>query len=369
VAVLVSHEHYRCRNCGAESSEELPPRLEVSVTPAQHAANDQAFRELAEEGARMINALRRTDTLTPAGTSTTVTNTAHSSYQQICYRGRSLIRGLRSEDLDAVLRAWGKAHGYQGRVGGWIYKGNQRRCQGWDSVWAAHWKEILDWLTTTRTAAASFEALVEAEGGYRPTISIRNAEDAVLAQAYDSVQQARGDHRRVYPDLQGQLEARNQRLRERSDTRRVNRNARIKAQREAAGTLTPAGESVEVSITEAARQLRAQPRTARYERRCPHCGNDFVAARRDQKFCQERCRVAAHRVNRRRPEQLTIERWAERAEKGLAEAEGLLRTIGEDYWTLSEPEQKAAWKTVHYNQKGIDEVWEAIRQVRELRQS
>lgn len=33
--------------------------------------------------------------------------------------------------LEAVARAYGKAHGVQGRAGGWLYRNGRRLAQGW----------------------------------------------------------------------------------------------------------------------------------------------------------------------------------------------------------------------------------------------
>lgn len=64
--------------------------------------------------------------------------------------------------------------------------------------------ELLNELTTKHTAFASFEEMVNAKGGYAPSISpnVHNrwfgAERAILAHAYDRVQEASGDLRRAY---------------------------------------------------------------------------------------------------------------------------------------------------------------------------
>lgn len=56
-----------------------------------------------------------------------------------------------------------------------------------------------DALTRKLTGATSFEALLAAGGSYRPTISVtRDAEYLALADAYDRVQEERGDVRRAH---------------------------------------------------------------------------------------------------------------------------------------------------------------------------
>jgi hypothetical protein len=68
---------------------------------------------------------------------------------------------------------------------------------------------VLDDLTRSLTAWPSFDAVLNAEGGYRPTLHVRPynrshdeirraARTEILADAYDAAQASRGDHRRAY---------------------------------------------------------------------------------------------------------------------------------------------------------------------------
>ncbi len=41
-----------------------------------------------------------------------------------------------------LAKKWGNAHGYEGRVGGWIYKGGRAICQGWDTFYFRFQKPI-----------------------------------------------------------------------------------------------------------------------------------------------------------------------------------------------------------------------------------
>jgi hypothetical protein len=59
----------------------------------------------------------------------------------------------------------------------------------------------LDLLTSSLTSFATFTALVNAEGGYRPTIRISGPQTTTLADAYDLYQFARGDARRAVRDV------------------------------------------------------------------------------------------------------------------------------------------------------------------------
>lgn len=63
----------------------------------------------------------------------------------------------------------------------------------------------LDLLTTRLTAFDSFDALVNARGGYRPSIYPGAWKD-MLSWAYDNYQAERGDARRAYPDYPGRLQ-------------------------------------------------------------------------------------------------------------------------------------------------------------------
>lgn len=68
----------------------------------------------------------------------------------------------------------------------------------------------LDAICKAQTAFLTFAALLDARGGYRPTINVRDAGEAesdmtFLAEQYDLHQESRGDPRRAYvmhPDAQ-----------------------------------------------------------------------------------------------------------------------------------------------------------------------
>lgn len=56
---------------------------------------------------------------------------------------------------------------------------------------------LLERIVLTFTAFPSFAELVNARGGYRPTINTANPYLETLADAYDKFQEARGDARRA----------------------------------------------------------------------------------------------------------------------------------------------------------------------------
>ncbi|MDA8122272.1 MAG: hypothetical protein M0Z38_06875 [Deltaproteobacteria bacterium] len=59
-------------------------------------------------------------------------------------------------------------------------------------------RDVLDCITRDLHAARSFDALLDTEGSYRPTIDVRNSAGLMLANAYDAAQEARGDQRRAF---------------------------------------------------------------------------------------------------------------------------------------------------------------------------
>lgn len=93
--------------------------------------------------------------------------------------------------------------GWHGRQGGWIYtaSGATPITQGWWNVWSMFRLPIRDYYTQKLTAFRTFRALIQAEGGYRPTLLARGPRDwryRFLADEYDAWQEKRGDPRRAY---------------------------------------------------------------------------------------------------------------------------------------------------------------------------
>lgn len=117
---------------------------------------------------------------------------------------RKLVRicGLTHEDRRIELaRAFAKAEGYTGGTGnGWIYDPKGRVvAQGWRNFASRMQFPMLDWVCRTGTAFAEFVEMLDAKGGYRPTL--RPDVDwrfLVLAVEYDRAQERRGDDRRAF---------------------------------------------------------------------------------------------------------------------------------------------------------------------------
>lgn len=116
----------------------------------------------------------------------------------------------------AIARDFAAGHGYEGRTGGWIYKitpnvpyTNPKGvttlfeqadpvAQGWSAFWEKRRREILDYLTRKHSGFSGFQAMIDAAGGYRPTMQVENdTELLILAYEYNRAQQLRKDDRRA----------------------------------------------------------------------------------------------------------------------------------------------------------------------------
>jgi len=64
--------------------------------------------------------------------------------------------------------------------------------------WELRRREYLDKITDTRTAFNSFQELLDAPGGYFPSLRKTVAEESFLADCYDAAQTERGDSRRAF---------------------------------------------------------------------------------------------------------------------------------------------------------------------------
>lgn len=115
--------------------------------------------------------------------------------QRVTYNGRT-------DWETGIAKAWAEEHGFAGLQGGWIYTLQGRPyVQGWFAFWQIKRVQILNWLTAELTAFKTFDALINAEGGYRPTILVRGRgawKFEALAEAYDQAQRGRGDARRAH---------------------------------------------------------------------------------------------------------------------------------------------------------------------------
>jgi hypothetical protein len=88
---------------------------------------------------------------------------------------------------------------------GYEHNGNEWHCKlrhtRNDPVWGRRLFALLetnDVLTRKHTAFSSFSGLVNAKGGYRPTLRNDDPEVWALAEMYDEYQACQGDARRAY---------------------------------------------------------------------------------------------------------------------------------------------------------------------------
>lgn len=65
------------------------------------------------------------------------------------------------------------------------------------SIAAAHFGHNREELTATQTAFDNFDDLLNAAGGYRPSLKVSQPDIRALADAYDMFQARRGDPRRA----------------------------------------------------------------------------------------------------------------------------------------------------------------------------
>ena len=102
---------------------------------------------------------------------------------------------------DRLAKEWAQDHGYRGEQGGWIYSKTLIKpvCQGWSTFFHKFKTQILDATTREFSAFATFQALLDAKGGYRPTLRVdAHWQLLILATEYNREQKRRGDERRAY---------------------------------------------------------------------------------------------------------------------------------------------------------------------------
>lgn len=103
-----------------------------------------------------------------------------------------------------VAKEFAKVSGYVGAQGGWIYREHPGDrpgpvCQGWSEFFLKFRREILDHLCMKFTGFADFTSLLNAPGGYRPTIQVsENWRLLVLLTEYNRAQARRNDDRRAF---------------------------------------------------------------------------------------------------------------------------------------------------------------------------
>ena len=111
-----------------------------------------------------------------------------------------MARRAAEKTINDLAKDWGLKNGYHGKPGGWIYFGTKPIAQGWGGLYTARKKEMLDDLTREFTVGFNtFDELLNAPGGYRPTLRIdRDWRLAVFSTIYDIRQDMRDDPRRAF---------------------------------------------------------------------------------------------------------------------------------------------------------------------------
>lgn len=91
-----------------------------------------------------------------------------------------------SDVARAAAKAFAATRGDHGGRGGWIYDIHGRALtQGWFSYERAYYREIRDWVTRQVTAFDSFQALVDTDPRYRPTLIPRSWRERYVADHFD----------------------------------------------------------------------------------------------------------------------------------------------------------------------------------------
>jgi hypothetical protein len=117
-----------------------------------------------------------------------------------------MARLLKSYDRLNIRYAkeWAKENGFEGAQGGHIYRTHPGDkpgpvCQGYSEFFRRFYWDIMNGLTRSFSAFKTFDELLRAPGGYRPTIHAnQNWRKAFLASEYNRVQRERGDERRAF---------------------------------------------------------------------------------------------------------------------------------------------------------------------------
>lgn len=99
-----------------------------------------------------------------------------------------------------AAKAYAKAHGEHGGRGGWIYDAHGRALtQGWDSYEAAYYVRIRDWVTAQVTAFDTFQALIDTNERYSPTLLARRGwRERYVADHFDLRAYQLGQGRRAW---------------------------------------------------------------------------------------------------------------------------------------------------------------------------
>ncbi|WP_408903286.1 hypothetical protein [Methylobacterium radiotolerans] len=110
-----------------------------------------------------------------------------------------LLAMTRQQRFHELAKAFARERGHVVAGDGSIAADGRTVAQGWVGYVRRHRADILDWIVGEVSPSATFEALLQAENGYYPTMRIDlDWRMLPLADAYDAAQEQRGDRRRAF---------------------------------------------------------------------------------------------------------------------------------------------------------------------------
>jgi len=110
-----------------------------------------------------------------------------------------LLAMPRQQRFHELAKAFARERGHVVAADGSITADGRTVAQGWVGYVRRHRADILDWIVGEVSPAVTFDALLQAENGYYPTMRIDlDWRMLPLADAYDAAQEQRGDRRRAF---------------------------------------------------------------------------------------------------------------------------------------------------------------------------
>jgi hypothetical protein len=110
-----------------------------------------------------------------------------------------LLAMPRQQRFHELAKAFARERGHAAADDGSIVADGRTVAQGWVGYARRHRADILDWIVGEVSPSVTFEALLQADSGYYPTMRIDlDWRMLPLADAYDAAQEQRGDRRRAF---------------------------------------------------------------------------------------------------------------------------------------------------------------------------
>lgn len=122
---------------------------------------------------------------------------------EVIRRNGVLVAGLLSlpkqQRFQELAKAFAESHGHLPTETGRIVADQRVVAHGWSGYARRFRSEILDWIVSEVSNYPTFDALLDAAGGYYPTMRIDvDWRMLPLADAYDAGQEERADRRRAF---------------------------------------------------------------------------------------------------------------------------------------------------------------------------